>query len=161
MFEQPSKEKEEVKAFSNEWKRLHNLPWLFPEPEMLCQSADYLEYFSRIYGSMMMSRCPLNYRWEYLEKNKNKIAFSKHLITENGIVAPYTMLQYGPRFHVAADWIWNEDKKKFFVTLNIFHVTHQEYNSILNDNTELEYVPEEENNMGFGGFSKFHESSVK
>src|SRR4051812_47896419 len=126
MLPKTEPKKSEQQIFSEAWINAHAIDWLFPENVKPMSSAEYLEYFHVKYGPMYICRCPSTYKFDLLERNKDKVAFSQHLI-EGAQVSPYTMLQFGPSKHVIADWVWNEQYRKFFVAATVVYSKPSEY----------------------------------
>lgn len=149
----PTKElkpkKSEQQIFAEEWARVHSLEWLFPEQDSPVSSGDYLEEFHRRYGAMYICRCPSTYKFEFLEKHKEKVVFSQHVLNE-GAVSPYTVLQYSARHHVVCDWVWNESERKFLVAATVFYSKHSDYAKFLADNVDVAHF-EQSQDFGFGG----------
>lgn len=145
--------KPDHESFAERWKHLHSQDWLFPDNGELMTSQDYLEYFHHRYGQMMLCRCPTTYKFSLLESHKEKIVFGSHMLDGPQII-PFTMMQFAPSLHVAADWIWNIKSTNFVLALSIFYGKNKEYSDCLNNFKEHEFY-EEEDALGFNTHKGF------
>jgi len=138
----------ELEIYSNAWRAAHGLEWLFPEREEVMTSSDYLEYFNKEHGPFHVCTSPTSYKWEYLEANKEKIVFSSHIITDGGIVLPYTVLQCNKDFHLIMNWVWQPEETAFGLNANLIYKAPKDYYNFLEENVKYQLV-QSEGKLGF------------
>jgi len=161
MFNKPHKTESEV--FQDEWIRMHQIEWLFPQNfDVITESGEeyrgptsseeYLQEFARK-NRLFVLRCPAPYKFGLLEKYKDKVALSGH-ISANPAVVPYTVFQLnGEKAHLIVDWVWDPEEAKFSYMATLFIVNQLDYVKFLADNREFE-ASFKEQSLGF------HPSSV-
>lgn len=137
---------------------MHQKEWLFPQNFEVegeggptfgpMTSEEYLTEFSRN-GRFFLMRCPSPYLFPILEKYKEKVAFSSHLISGPAIV-PYTVLQLnGVDAHAIVDWIWDAAEARFIFPITLFIKNQHDYVRFLEENRNFECELKEQR-LGFG-----------
>ncbi len=161
MFHTTKKTKTDEEIHIDAWKAMHRHDWLFPQnfetidPKTKeeitgpATSDEYLSYFARK-ERLFLFRCPSAYKFPLVEKLKEKIAFSSHLM-QGQVIIPYTVFQLnGTKMHAIADWVWDKDKAEFVFPMTLFITDQREYIKFLDEHVgdECEFQQE---TLGFGG----------